>query len=849
MAKSDKRIKATNDGGAPRNTNRKLVKSPTVKEEEMNDEDVLRMAVLRNSHYRIRLYGTRTAGIAIMIGAVLYMYLSSKANENDNTNNESIINDIPRIPLIDGPGYPIDDDLQRDNNQTLDFLTNFVCKYRQKDSNTANAAGFCHPKLLAEPQHRTQRVAFANTAVDNHNDDAWWRRIISRFMSIVHVSPSNDIDEGIPAGEFVMRLPRPLQIWDLDALRDEYIQQQFLGFSQHSNDVHDDGTHHDSTVRKQSIVVHTNTRNPLDSGAFLAVHLLRLLHGSLVEEGSYNHADNSDARCISDGGETCNASSQKWTDLSLYHKQRSNELSAYLNILPTNSDRSMESSSHPHDHPCYWPTYIIDSLFPRYTVTNDLIRHYRMMIDSEYNSLKLISADFEANVSFLEYLNMRLNVLSRAFGVSAHTHDSGVSWGNNLEMGLGTTIFDEMRLYETSNFGSSMEDDDDDFEDGIKFRAMCPLLDQYNSHPNPNAEWRYDPNTSSYVVHAPLKRNIPAGHSIIVSYGKYTDGHLFAKYGYINGDGSSSTEVSLAVFHRILGDIGLGRQYSLLPFNLLDPHSHGKILGPVLSDEVNNNSQPDKATTSRTSAFEALAVQYKELLRYLMFDDGYEECINLSIKSMSNSKDEELKLLKLQHLYLIANYRDAWIVRVPPTQPNARPIQANIQLPSNDGVRKIDSKAKVGLNAESVISTCRLLSLIPDDIGGNAIGHLRDGLTSSSSMTFKTRFRLERQDDILEYRAMMCVVRLCNVALGRYSKVDGKEPDAVGSREWNAWYIVRGEIRALGILQQTAANEAHKLKVQGSRSTGTGAALTVREEGACPISYSLPLLKHSLFLT
>ena len=842
MAKSDnKRIKAaTNDGGAPRNANRKLVKSHSVKEEEMDEEDILRIAVLRNTYYRLRLYGTRTAGI-IMIGAVLYyMYLTI---ENENA-NESIVNDIPRIPLIDGAGYPIDDDLQRDNNRTLDFLTNFVCKYRHKDSNTANAAGFCHPKLLAEPQHRTQRVAFANTAVDNHNDDAWWRRIISRFMSIAHVSPLNIDDEGIPAGELIMRLPRSLQIWDLDALRDEYIQQQFLGLSQHPNDVHD-GTQHDSTVRKQSkmVVVHTNTRNPLDSGAFLAVHLLRLLHGSrVIIEGSSNHADHN-AQCIShDGEDICNISSQKWNDLSQYHKQRSNELSRYLYILPTVSDRSMSSSSHPHYHPCYWPTYIIDSLFPRYTVTNDLIRHYRMMIDSEYNSLKLISADFKANVSFLEYLNMRVNVLSRAFGVSAQTNDSGVSWGNNLKLGLRTTLFDEMRLYETSNF----EDYDDD---GFKFRAMCPLLDQYNSHPNPNAEWSYDSNTSSYVVHAPLKRNIPAGHSIIVSYGKYTDGHLFAKYGYINGDGSSSIEVSLAVFHRILGDIGLGRQYSLLPFDLLDLHSHGKILGPVLSDEVNNDSQPDEATTSRTSAFEALAVQYKELLRYLMFDDGYEECINLSIESMSGSKDEELKLLKLQHLYLIANYRDAWIVRVPPTSPNARPVQANIQLPNNDGVRKNDSKALVGLNAESVISTCRLLSLIPDDLGGNAIGHLRNALTSSSSTTFKTRFRLEKQDDVLEYRAMMCVVRLCNVALGRYSKVDDKEPDAVGSREWNAWYIVRGEIRALGILQKTAASEAHKLKVQGSRSAGTGAAMIVREEGACPISYSLPLLKHSLLFT
>ena len=37
-------------------------------------------------------------------------------------------------------------------------------------------------------------------------------------------------DIGIQAGELVMKLPRPLQIWDLDALRDMFIQHEFLGF-------------------------------------------------------------------------------------------------------------------------------------------------------------------------------------------------------------------------------------------------------------------------------------------------------------------------------------------------------------------------------------------------------------------------------------------------------------------------------------------------------------------------------------------------------------------------------------------------------------------------------------------
>ncbi len=90
------------------------------------------------------------------------------------------------------------------------------------------------------------------------------------------------------------------------------------------------------------------------------------------------------------------------------------------------------------------------------------------------------------------------------------------------------------------------------------------------------------------------------------------------------------------------------------------------------------------------------------------------------------------------------------------------------------------------LNAESIIfSTCRLLSLIPDDIGRNAIEHLRKGLTIPSSSK-KSHFRLERHKDALELRALMCVVRLCSVALGQYSNIDDKELETICGREWNA---------------------------------------------------------------
>ncbi len=222
-----------------------------------------------------------------------------------------------------------------------------------------------------------------------------------------------------------------------------------------------------------------------------------------------------------------------------------------------------------------------------------------------------------------------------------------------------------------------------------------------------------------------------------------------------------------------------------------------------------------------------LDVQSKELLCYLLFDAGYKECIDLNLNS--GSKDKELKLLKWQHLILIANCPDTWIVQVLPASPNALPFQAN--LSARHGWK--DQKAPVGLNAESVISMCQLLSLIPVNIGGNSIKHLRKGLAIPPSLN-KSRFQLKRHKDALEFHTLMCVVCLCNVALSRYSNIDGKKPETIGGREWNAWYIVGGEVRAQEILRKTAASKAHKLRRyyqdwRGEKTAATHAVMTVQE--------------------
>jgi hypothetical protein len=270
----------------------------------------------------------------------------------------------------------------------------------------------------------------------------------------------------------------------------------------------------------------------------------------------------------------------------------------------------------------------------------------------------------------------------------------------------------------------------------------------------------------------------------------------------------------------MIGDIGLGLQYSPLPFHVWDQNAAaGQI--PSLTNL-------------------ALEIQSKELLRYLMFDDGYIDCIWFEDQNEALSKEQELKLLKLQHMQQLANIADAWVVRLPARHPNTRPLQDSTIQQSN----KNGGESRVGIDAKGILSICRLLSLTVDDIDGGAIDYLKDGISngySRSSLTKHSYFQVEKHESTLEYRALMCVVRLSDIALKRYGRPNGNnEPKQLfSSREWAAWYIRDGETRLLSLLQQTAASEASRLKNQLQLS---GEGIFMRER-SCPLELSLPILK------
>jgi hypothetical protein len=277
-----------------------------------------------------------------------------------------------------------------------------------------------------------------------------------------------------------------------------------------------------------------------------------------------------------------------------------------------------------------------------------------------------------------------------------------------------------------------------------------------------------------------------------------------------------------------MGDVGLSSQYSPLPFEVWDYKENRNTVG---------NTHHSASLAKKT-----VEIQSKELLRYLMFDDGHEECIQFQNHNTTFTNHQKLKLLKFQHLKRLANVGEAWIVRLPPRYPNARPFQDGTTLSS----KRHEGDTKVGIDANRILSICRLLSLTVDDIGGDAITYLQDGLSrvdprSSSSM--HPHFRVEKHDNALEYRALMCVVRLTDVAFKRYGHYaqphSHDEPKRAHSREWTAWYIRDGEMRLLSILRQTAESEAMKLK---DRTQLSNERIEMRER-PCPIESSLPILQ------
>jgi hypothetical protein len=339
----------------------------------------------------------------------------------------------------------------------------------------------------------------------------------------------------------------------------------------------------------------------------------------------------------------------------------------------------------------------------------------------------------------MDYLRFRILVLSRSFGTGPPTDDEKLP---------NKTLQEELQHYR-KEWGV-------DISPGC--RAMVPLLDLYNHHPTPNVRWRYH----DRVFQVASAHDILAGEEIYDSYGTYTEAHLLAKFGFLNGDGSAPTEGSMAAMHRVM-DAGMRQQFSYLP-------------------------------SSSEKYRELMEDQKMLLMRYLQFDDGSEECI-----TSLESPEYELKQLKLQNLMRLANDYKRWVVTVPARRPNANPHDSPPRSTPSFDLQRLPE-----FDGGMVLSTCRLLVLSTTDYDGKAIEVLRKHLEKNDSAII-----VEKQSDDLQHRALLCLRRWTSISLHHMSNQTTNANADRHSKEWMAQQVILGELQTLEILNQVAASGAH----------------------------------------
>lgn len=560
------------------------------------------------------------------------------------------------------------------DSTTRDFLKSFVCD----DPN----GGYCSQSVV--PYRRTQKA-----------------------QQLVH------------PGERVLVVPRHLQIWDLDALRDEFVRNE-LASARH---------------------VHTN--NPLHSGAFLAAYLARRVY--------HNQTDQDDP------------------------------MRPYFDILPTY--KTLQAF-----HPALWSERRLSSLLEPHSWSFVVARGYQDMLRSEYTAFTTASFDFRKQVTEEQYMTMRVNVMSRSFGTGPLTKREALP-NQSLE--------DELQFYQ-DNMGVNLTKG---------CHAMVPILDMYDHHPIPNVGWEYVSHERAFVIKALMP--IAPGQEIMDSYGKYTDAHLFSKFGFVNGDGSAYTEASLSGLHKPL-DIGMREQFSYLPFS-------GEI------EERLKNHQ-------------------KQLLsRYLVFDDGYTECIQKEL----HPEAFELKKLKLEHLNRIANDPKRWVLRMPPRTERSLPAKST-EVPIRYDPPDFDVN-RLNLDASKIIETCRLISLTNDDFDGNATAVLKEALEHDEPLF------IDNQGNDLEYRALTCLSRLSAIARWRYKQELDEEMalvrelthEAFHSRMWTAAQVRLGEIQTLEVLHRVAISGVMEMtnRIQMEANTDSLDVIPHMHEQPCPAEFTQALLE------
>jgi hypothetical protein len=492
----------------------------------------------------------------------------------------------------------------------------------------------------------------------------------------------------IPTGEVLFRIPRSMQLWDLDALRDPFIRTHLFDAK------------------------HKVSGNAPGNEAFLAAYLA-------IEMARSKH------------------------DYSSFDPARL----AYFDVLPTYK----ELQGHP-----FFTSYTEMFKNLGQSTAFNVFFSYRSMIISEYDAFIAASPEFGELVSREAYYTARLNVLSRALPVGPPPPEEAIQSSFLLEeMDDQELLNDELMAYQDLLGFNLMDKEHGSF-------ALIPIADLFNHHPRNNVGYMYQQNPSnmgSFILTAENRR-IVKGYEPMVSYGVLSDAHLFARYGFVNSDGSGHTEVSLAYHHDV-----------------------------IMSEQFNHR------LNSKTSQW-FLKEQERSVSKYLGFDDGYEECIP---GPASHPDEAELKRLKFQYLLKISNENKKWNMIVPPRNVQSLPPKT-INERTADTFGYVRQFFKKDFSIANLLPTCRLISAINTDYDGKIVTILKEHMENQS-------FVLERGNDDLEYRSWTCLARWLGTKYLNIEKnetlkmlrqqVKELDTNEFGSQRWSARRVRYGETQAL----------------------------------------------------
>jgi hypothetical protein len=262
------------------------------------------------------------------------------------------------------------------------------------------------------------------------------------------------------------------------------------------------------------------------------------------------------------------------------------------------------------------------------------------------------------------------------------------------------------------------------------------------------------------------------------SYGMRTDSDLFARYGFIQGDGTDYTQASLAL-----------HPLDFRPFH------------------------------RRPADF--VVRQRGQVLRYLQYDDGYLDCVDPAAEPVP-----AYELKKLKYLYLLrrADSIPSWTVVMHPRK-RSRPPKSDLDGPKKAGYIPPYNPVQHPpvANGTSAYTTCRVIALMDGDYDGRAV-ELLSSLANDTSRNSLPPLRRSGSrpsatdagvgggaawEDALEYRTLHCMTRLIAASMQILNTTLDEQMDALRHPDnqhpswgWHFAQLKLGEVATLMHLRE-----------------------------------------------